>query len=311
MNTYLIYGNDYGLIKKKIDEIVIGSYDIIKYDLSEDKVDLLLDDASCISLFGEKKVLIGENSLFLTSNSSNVEHDLDYLSKYLNDETHDNIVIFTVISEKLDERKKIVKELKQKSNVFCIEKIDEKNLPSFVQNEFKNEGYKIDLKTANYFVNYVGNNVDIILSEIKKMIIYKDTEKEILIDDILSISSKAFNDNIFDFCDAIMKKDYKRIFEIYDDLLFLKTEPSKIISVIANQFILTYEVKVLASNGKSQNDIANLLNVHWYRVKLALNTNYMIFELEDIIKKLANLDYEIKSGNKDRNNGFKEFLINL
>lgn len=311
MNTYLIYGNDYGLIKKKIDEIIIGSYDIIKYDLSEDKVDMLLDDASCISLFGEKKVLIGENSLFLTSNSSNVEHDLDYLSKYLNDETHDNIVIFTVISEKLDERKKIVKDLKQKSNVFCIEKIDEKNLPSFVQNEFKNEGYKIDLKTANYFVNYVGNNVDIILSEIKKMIIYKNTEKEILIDDILSISSKAFNDNIFDFCDAIMKKDYKKIFEIYDDLLFLKTEPSKIISVIANQFILTYEVKILASNGKNQNDIANLLNVHWYRVKLALNTNYMIFELEDIIKKLANLDYEIKSGNKDRNNGFKEFLINL
>ena len=63
-NIYLIYGNDYSLIKREIDKITINVNDVVKYDLSQTKVDELLDDASCISLFGDKKVLIGENALF-------------------------------------------------------------------------------------------------------------------------------------------------------------------------------------------------------------------------------------------------------
>ena len=39
MNTYLIYGNDYSLIKKEIDKITKGIKDIIKYDLSSNKID--------------------------------------------------------------------------------------------------------------------------------------------------------------------------------------------------------------------------------------------------------------------------------
>ena len=82
---------------------------VVKYDLSVDKVDNLLDDASCMSLLDEKKVIIGENALFLTSLNTNVNHNLEYLSNYVNDENHDNIIALTVVTDKLDERKKIVK----------------------------------------------------------------------------------------------------------------------------------------------------------------------------------------------------------
>ena len=78
-NVYLIYGNDYGLIKREIDKITNGISDVVKFDLSVDKVDDVLDDASCISLFGDKKALIGENALFLTASSTSVNHNLEYL----------------------------------------------------------------------------------------------------------------------------------------------------------------------------------------------------------------------------------------
>ena len=64
-NVYLIYGSNYSLIKREIDKIKEDTLDVVKYDLSNTKVDDLLDDASCISLFSGKKVLIGENALFL------------------------------------------------------------------------------------------------------------------------------------------------------------------------------------------------------------------------------------------------------
>ncbi len=310
-NIYLIYGSDYGLIKREIDNITSGKADVVKYDLSVQKIDELLDDASCISMFGDKKVLVGENALFLTGANTNVNHDIEYLNNYLEDENHDNIVILSVVTEKLDERKKIVKSLKNKAKVIRKEVIDQKDLPKFVANEFKSVGYDIDYKTANYFVNFVGKNVDIILSEIKKMIMYKGDDKNICIKDIDEISSKAFNDNVFDLSDAIMKKDFKKIFECYNDLMVLKEEPIKIIAMLGNQFTLVYQCKLLANEGNMSKDIASILKVHPYRVKLALDTDYTIYELEDIIKKLHNLDYEIKKGKIDKNVGLENFLLRL
>ena len=310
-NVYLIYGNDYSLIKREIDKISNTFLDVTYYDLSNVKVEELLDDASCISLFGDKKVLVGENSFFLTSTNDSLNHDLEYLKKYLDDNNHDNIVIFTVLKDKLDERKKIVKLLKQKSKVIYKEIINDKDMPSFVINEFKNEGYKIDYKTASYFIDYVGKNVDIILSEIRKMTIYKDFDEIISIDDINNISSKAFNDNVFDLSNAIMDRDFKKIISCYNDLMTVKEEPIKIISLLASQFDLVLKCKILGSKGKQNSDIAKTLGVHPFRVKLALETNYMMYELKDILKKLHDLDFGIKSGIIDRKKGLENFLLKL
>lgn len=311
MNTYLIYGNDYGLIKREIDKITNGIIDVVNYDLSASNVSEVIEEASCMSLFGDKKVVIGENALFLTGTNTSVNHDIDYLTSYVNAENHDNIVILTVVQDKLDERKKIVKLLKKNVTVIHKETIDEKDLPKFVIKEFLNNGYKIDYKTASYFVDYVGKNVDILLSEINKMIIYKDTDKEIFIEDILNISSKGFNDNVFDLSDAIMKKDFKKIFSCYNDLMILKEEPIKIIALLASQFTLVYQSKLLSKEGFMSKDIASTLKVHPYRVKLALEANYPDFELKDILKKLHNLDYEIKTGKVDKIVGLENFLLHL
>lgn len=310
-NVYLIYGNNYSLIKREIDKIKEDTLDVVKYDLSNTKVDELLDDASCISLFSGKKVLIGENALFLTSSDTTTDHDLTYLEKYLKDNNHENVTIFYVLKEKLDDRKKIVKLFKDRAKVISFEDIDDKNLYKFVLDEFKKEGFKLDIKTANYFVSYVGKNIDIIISEINKMKIYKDNDKLITIDDINSISSKGFNDNVFDLTDAIMKKDFDKIFGVYNDLITIGEDEIKILSLISNQFILVYQCKLLDESNCDQKAIANLLNVHPYRVKLALETDYMTYELKNIIKKLHDLDFKIKSGNIDKKVGLKNFFINL
>ena len=310
-NVYLIYGNNYSLIKREIDKIKEDTLDVVKYDLSNTKVDELLDDASCISLFSGKKVLIGENALFLTSSDTTTDNDLTYLEKYLKDNNHENITIFYVLKEKLDDRKKIVKLFKDRAKVISFEDIDDKNLYKFVLDEFKKEGFKLDIKTANYFVSYVGKNIDIIISEINKMKIYKDNNKLITIDDINNISSKGFNDNVFDLTDAIMKKDFDKIFGVYNDLITIGEDEIKILSLISNQFILVYQCKLLDESNCDQKAIANLLNVHPYRVKLALETDYMTYELKNIIKKLHDLDFKIKSGNIDKKVGLKNFFINL
>ena len=311
MNTYLIYGNDYSLIKKEINKITSGIKDIVKYDLSFNKIDELLDDASCISMFKDKKVLIGENALFLTSIKENINHNFDYLTKYIKDNNNHNIVILTVISDKIDERKKIVKDIKKYCKVIYKSLIQEKDMPNFVINEFKENNYKIDYKTSVYFVNYVGKNIDILSSEINKMIIYKENNYIITKDDINEISSRGLNDNVFDFTNAIMNKDLNKMYECLNDLLIIGEDPIKIISLLANQFLFIYQVKLLDQNGKNQNDIKEILKVHPYRIQLAMNTNFLVYELSDILKKLHELDFKIKTGSVDKKAGLEDFLLHI
>lgn len=311
MNTYLIYGNDYSLIKREIDKITKDINDVTTYDLSLEKVDNLLNDASVISMFGDKKALIGENALFLSTSSSSINHDLDYLQRYLEDDNHDNIVIFTLNENKLDERKKIVKLLKKRATVIHKDVIKDKDLPDFVMDEFFNNGYKIDYKAASYFVQYAGSNVDILISEINKMMMYKDGDKIIKIEDINEITSKKMNDNIFDLSNAIMDKNFKKMYECYNDLMTLKEEPIKIIAMLGSTFTLVYQCKLLYNDGKRQNEIADILKVHPYRVKLAIENNYKINNIKEILKKLHNLDYEIKSGQIDKAVALDNFLLHL
>lgn len=311
MNTYLIYGNDYSLIKREIDKITKEINDVTTYDLSLEKVDNLLNDASVISMFGDKKALIGENALFLSTSSSSINHDLDYLQRYLEDDNHDNIVIFTLNENKLDERKKIVKLLKKRATVIHKDVIKDKDLPDFVMDEFFNNGYKIDYKAASYFVQYAGSNVDILISEINKMMMYKDGDKIIKIEDINEITSKKMNDNIFDLSNAIMDKNFKKMYECYNDLMTLKEEPIKIIAMLGSTFTLVYQCKLLYNDGKRQNEIADILKVHPYRVKLAIENNYKINNIKEILKKLHNLDYEIKSGKIDKALALDNFLLHL
>lgn len=310
-NVYLIYGSDYQRLKKEVDKLTYGNSEVVKYDLSVDKIDLLLDDALSMSMFGDKKVLIGENALFLTGISTSIEHDLNYLSNYINDDVHDNVVILTVCEEKLDERKKIVKQFKDKCTIIKKEKIDDKNLGLFVQSEFKEKGYNISLKDANYFVDIASKNVDILINEIEKMILYKSDDKKITIDDINNITSKMLNDNVFDLTNAIMIKDYKKIFDCYNDLMTIGEEPIKLIILLANQFRLIYQCKILQNSYLTQDQISKRLGIHPYRVKLSLEADFTINELKEYLLNLHKLDYQIKSGRIDKQRAFENFLLNL
>ena len=169
----------------------------------------------------------------------------------------------------------------------------------------------MDSKTAKYFVDYVGKNVDILISEIKKMIDYKDEDKKITKEDIENISSKGLKDNFFDLADGIMKKDLKKIYECYNDLITIGMDPVKIVSSLGSHFLYIYQVKLLSSEGKNSTEIENILKMHSYRVKLALESDFMLNELEDYIKKLHELDVNIKKNSENKFVGLENFLLHL
>ena len=107
MNNYLLISPSKSIIDKKIEELIKKGFtdaSITTYDLEEDSITTLLEDADTISFLTSNKVIIGNNF--------NLDIDFTYLFKYL-DNPNPNVLLILSAS-KLDERKKIGKELKQK-----------------------------------------------------------------------------------------------------------------------------------------------------------------------------------------------------
>lgn len=313
-NIYLIYGSENYLIKKELSKIIDNSNvmedSIIKYNLDEVNVSDVLDEASMVGLFSDRKLIICENSNFLTSeNKKNIDHDIDLLSKYIEKPYEDVIIIFIVNNEKLDERKKIVKLIKKHSKVIECKRVESHDLNNYIYNYFKENNYNIEMNLVRLIIDKVKYDLSNIINECDKLMNYKDNDKNITKEDIDNIIRENIEDDIFALTNSILEKNTKKSIKIYKDLLLMGEEPIKLIVMVANQFRLILQVKLMVKNGYKQMEMASIIKEHPYRVKLALSSDYTEEELIKNIKKLYKLDNDIKTGIIDKNFGFELFLL--
>lgn len=315
-NIYLIYGNENYLIKKKLDEIItknnIEKDNIIRYNLDEVNVSEAIIEASTVSMFQTSKLIICEGCKFLTGeNKKEINHNIDMLLEYINHPFSDVYLVFIVEKEKLDDRKKIVKELKKLSKVVECKKIENYNLNSYLENYIKDKGYIITSKNIDLIISIAGLDLANLINEIDKLLIYKDTDKNISEDDIKNLICVNIEDNIFALTNAIMNNQKEKIIKIYKDLISMGEDEIKLIATLANQFRLLLQVKLMKNNGYSDNEMISTLKEHPYRIKLAKNSLFGEDKLKDKILKLSELDYKIKSGNIDKNLGLELFLLDI
>lgn len=308
--VYLIYGEEPYFIDKEISKLVekFNDYEVVSYDMFENNISDALEDALMGSLFSSNKLIICKNSTFLTGSKCDIEHKTDDLLKYLSMDS-DNVLALTVITDKLDTRKKVVKEL-NKFNIIKIDKLKPYEFNKFVINYCKDNGYKINDSAVKLFLEKLTDNLYIITSELDKLFLYKD-DNIITIDDIKLVTSKVVNTNIFDLVNAIVEKNIDKALEVYDDLMIINEEEIKLIVTLANQFRLIYQVKNMFKSGYTEFDISKILDVHPYRIKLANGVNVSMNEVLKYLKDLSLLDENIKTGKIDKRIGFEKFILSL
>ena len=307
---YLLYGEEDYLINEKINEIKnkYNSYDCVNYDMLDNNISEALDDALMGSLFGSNKIIICSNCFFLTGVKCETEHKTDDLLKYIK-EDRDNILILTVF-DNLDNRKSIVKELKKSVEVIEFKKLNGFEINKFIKNYCKKYDYSIDNDSINLFISKLNDNLNIITMELDKLFIYKDN-KIITKDDINICTSKLINSNIFDLINSIVLNNTSESMRLYDDLLLLNEEEIKLIIILANQFRLIYQVKAMYKSGYNEYSIASSLKINPYRIKLANESRVSDTDSLVYLRKLGELDRNIKTGKINKKVGFEKFILGI
>lgn len=304
--VYLLYGTNDFAIQKEIEKITkdFDKMNISKYDLTEDDIKDVISDAETFSMFADSKVVIAENAAIFTSSGSG---DLETLENYLADINPNTILIFTVNEEKVDERKKITKKIKKDYKLISFNQNETPN--SLVRNLLND--YNITSSNINLLIDRVGTNPLILENEVNKIKLYKD-DKTVTKEDIINLTTKRPEIDIFKLIDDIVMKNKDEALEIYNEMLKVNEEPLKIVILLASQFRLMYQAKELAKKGYSEKNISELLKVHPYRVKLALQKGkkYKVETLLNYLNALADIDIAIKTGKTDKNLALELFLLN-
>ena len=115
---YVLYGLDNYLINYNVKKIVKGD-DKEYFDLENTDLGSIILSCNSLSLFSNHKNIVVENSYIFTStiNKKLPEQNIDVLDKYIDNINKDVNLIFVIEKDKLDDRKKIVKKIKENGKI--------------------------------------------------------------------------------------------------------------------------------------------------------------------------------------------------
>lgn len=320
--VYLFYGTETYLIKEQINKLTKAfipenerDINVITYDLQYTPLEEVVEEAETLPFFANNKLIIAKNSFFLTGqkNVKASEEGIKALERLLEDPIDYSKIIFWVDSEKLDERKKIVKLMKKHAYTKTYNLLKGSSLNDWIKQSAINHNVEISDKAVELLTLTAGQNLQLLSQEVAKMASYVGKGGTIDEAVVEELSIRTIEQNIFSLIEKVANLEIEAAFQLLYDLLKNKEEPIKIIILFARQFRLMLYAKDLGNKGYSGKQIASQLGVHPYAIQIALKqaTRFSNEQLERILRKLSEIDYEIKSGKKDKIIALEVFMFYL
>lgn len=285
---YFFYSEDIFLlnnqIKKTIKELQQkDQYDVLSFSLIEDDFNTIYDNVTNLNFFSSTSIIIISDAYFVTEIKTNFNknYSLNKLEIMLKNFNPNNIIIFTLNSNKFSKKLKIAKHIESNFNVKYLSLWDEKQTIKYIIDYLKSKNKIIDINLANQIYNLLPNDLQIITNEINKL---ANLKSELNIDIIKTNLNKYHNEDIFKLVDAFINNNIDKFIKLYHDYILLNDDIIGLISLIDTNLSFYRDVFILKNQFKSEEQISTILKSHIYRVKLAINNSYDINTLNDKIK---------------------------
>ncbi|SFJ19143.1 DNA polymerase III, delta subunit [Halobacillus dabanensis] len=320
--VYLLYGEESYLIQEHKNKIIQKTlkkedreFNVSQYDLEEIPIEDVVTDAETFPFLGDGKVVIAQHPVFLKAKPDKlpIEHDVDALLDYLQNPAEYTVLVLIAPYEKLDERKKVFKQLKKYGEVINCQPVKEWDIDKWVQTLANDLHITVPQEIHELFTQEIGANLMALRKEMEKLALYVGeggvVTKEIA-EQLLSHSAEASG---LKLVDAVMEKDLGRAITIYKDLEKLNEEPIALTALLASQFRIISQAKVLKQKGYGQNQMKGYIKAHPYVIKMALKREryFTNQELDQIMDQLAETDYSLKQGRMEKSLAFEMLLYRL
>lgn len=315
----LVYSNQSLMLKKHVEKLVnehlevLNDFSCVNFDCEVTPLRNIIVDAETLAFGCDKKVVIAKNAYFFTENTpkKDINNEIDYaeLKRYFDVKDDNCLLIFTAVTNKIAEKKDWSKLLKQKGKIIEIPDINEKDRPLMLRKLLEKKN--VVLANNEVFLcllERIGSDLNSIVNDIDKLQLLGTTVTK---EAVIALISRPLEDNVFGIIDALINKDINAALKIFYDLRIQNEDPISLLPRMASQLRLIYQVFYLKNQNYHDDEIAKELAVHPYRVTLALRKQKQLsaHRILKMIRDLAILDLEIKSGIADKYQSFEMFLV--
>lgn len=314
---YLFTGTSEIFIKNRMNRIIQSfnkyEYTIIKYDMETTSLSTVLSDAITVPFLEELKIIILKNPKFLTKSATSTKDEIKAMLKYLKNPCDSTLLIIDATNTVINQSNEIYKMLKNVARIIDYPDPEEIELKGWIVRSFDANGIDIKDDALTLLLEYIGDDQARLSQEIDKLSSYVGKGGTIRKEDIKLLVPKNINNEIYLLIKAIINHDLALTNQIYDNLITHTKDSLTIFSLISNKFKELLSTYRLLKYGYSQSDIAKFYNVStgkaYYIVQEA--RVFKLSDLEFYIDKLAELDYQIKSGKLDKTIGLELLLLKL
>ena len=320
-SLYLLYGEETFLlenslkkIKKNFGECIKGINYVL---LDENNIDSLISNIETPALGYEKKLIIARNTGLFKTDGKRKNAVLSKTREDINKYIKENIeiikqgTILVFVEEEVDSRIALLKTIDKCGEVCKFEFLKPIQITNRIKAICKGYSVDIDENTIMYFIECCGTNMQELVNEIRKLIEYAGKNGKITKKEVDLLCTKKIESIIFDLTDSLGKKDKNSdSIQILNNLLYAKEPIQKILITLYNHFKKLYFVKLAQKENRNIAQSLKLKPNQMFLVnKYTRQSQYFKEnELETILQKLRDLDYEYKIGLIDVEIGLQSIL---
>ncbi len=284
-----------------------------EFDLEQNDISEAVGEANSLPFFGNKRLIFLTHPYFLQANkpSLKIEQDLNVFIDYLKHPQETTVLVIFAPYDKLDRRKKITKLVEKTAITIDTAKLSYQKTLSTIQQQIKAAGFTITDAALKQLVQRCNNDYTLIISQLAKLYIFAMDQHHITLKAVTSLVPQTLDDNVFDLLNALLKGNLRQAEVHYQQLLLLKNDPIALTALAISQLRLLLQVKILTAQGMTAGKLANYLQVHPYRIKLAIQNEkeFSLAKLKQALTELFEMDYQMKSGQGDKEYLFELFMI--
>lgn len=319
-NIYLVLGKEpylQDLARQTFLQSVVAPEDqdlnVGRFNMEEVTLQEALADAESAPFFGDKRLVMVDKPYFLTGEKerAKLDHRLEQLQLYLEQPVDSTVLVLFAPYEKLDSRKKIVKQLKKVAVFLDATTLDEATIRQLVQQIIHSEHIQIDAEILRYFLEKTQYSLTTAMIELEKLLLAAMDTGEITQELIDELVVKSLEQNVFELGEAILNKQAQRALELYQDMLLQKEDPLRMNARLVGQIRLLLQVSYLLKEGYHEPEMQRTLNQHPYRIKLAIQQvrRFSLTTLEKAYRQLVDTEYALKTGVGIREMQFELFIL--
>lgn len=213
-----------------------------------------------------------------------------------------------IVEPKLDKRLAYYKLLKKQTDFREFKELDVPGMAKWLTHEAGQQGAKISLGDANYLVQRVGANQQLLANELSKLVLYDPQINRKTIDLLTEATSQS---TIFELLEAAFAGNAKRTMQLYGEQRVQKVEPPQIIAMLAWQLHVLALIKTAKDRRPEQIAAAAKLSPYVVKRSQTIAKRLSLAELKMLVSDLLSIDVRSKSSALDADEALQNYLLNL